>query len=115
MLIRKYASLYAAVAACAVYVAPSAIAQDTDVLEHMHAHSDAVMAIRQSVIAGSPGGVKESARWLLEHEPPAIVAAGWADYLPAMRAAAKEALDATDLTAAAAATSRRGLGIARRV
>jgi mono/diheme cytochrome c family protein len=109
MLIRKHASLYAAFATCAVCATPTATAQDTEVLEHMHAHSDAVMAIRQSVIAGSPGGVKESARWLLEHEPPASVAAGWADYLPAMRAAAKEALDASDLTAAAAATSRLGL------
>ena len=109
MLIPKYAPLFTALAIAAVCALPSATAQNTEVLEHMHAHSDAVLAIRQSVIAGSLDGVGESARWLVEHEPPASVAAGWSDYVPAMRTAAQNALDATDLTAAAAAASRLGL------
>ena len=99
----------AALAISIVCALPLANAQDADVLEHMHAHADAVLAIRQSVILGSKEGVTESARWLVEHEPPAAVAAGWNDYVPAMRAAAQEALDASDLTAAAAATGRLGL------
>ena len=98
----------AALSIIVVWALPSAIAQDTDIVEHMHAHADAVMSMRQAVIAGSLDGVAESARWLVEHEPPAAVAAGWADYVPAMRSAAQAALDATDLAAAAAATSRLG-------
>lgn len=109
MQIPRHTPLYAALAIWLVCAPPPAIAQDTDVLEHMHAHADAVLAIRQSVIAGSLDGVGESARWLVEHEPPASVAAGWADYVPAMRTAAQQALDASDLTAAAAAISRLGL------
>jgi cytochrome c556 len=109
MLKPRHALICAVFATCAICVLPPATAQDTEVLEHMHAHSDAVLAIRQSVIAGSLDGVAESARWLVEHETPSDVAASWADYVPAMRAAAQEALDASDLEAAAAATSRLGL------
>ena len=84
-------------------------AQDSAILDHMHDHYDAVVRIQSAVIAGSLEGTRESARWLAEHDAPAGMPAQWAEHVDAMRLAARAALDAEDLTAAANATSQLGL------
>jgi mono/diheme cytochrome c family protein len=78
-------------------------------LEHMHDHYDAVIKIQSAVIAGSLEGTREPAKWLAEHQAPAGMPAQWAEHTEAMRAAARDTLEAQDLTAAATATSRLGL------
>lgn len=86
-----------------------ASAQDATVLEHMHEHYDAVLKIQSAVIAGSLEDTREPSRWLIEHQTPAGLPAGWEGYVEAMRTAARDTLNAQDVTSAASATSRLGL------
>ncbi len=109
MITIKKTFLGVACALWAVGVGTFVNAQETTVLEHMHEHYDAVVKIQRAVIAGSLEGVRDPARWLLEHEAPAGLPAGWEEHVDALRAAAREALDSPDVAAAASATSRLGL------
>lgn len=93
----------------AIGAANVASAQDTTLLEHMHDHYDAVMKIQSAVIAGSLEDTRESARWLVEHQTPAALPAGWEQHVDAMRTAALDMLNAQDVASAASATSRLGL------
>ena len=81
-------------------------AQDASVVEHMHDHYDAVQKIQAAVIAGSLEGTREPARWLVEHEAPTALPANWEEHVDAMRAAARDTLNAQDVATAAGATSR---------
>lgn len=96
--------------ACALllFAATLASAQQQTLVEHMHEHYDAVVRIQTAVIAGSLEATREPARWLVEHPAPEGIPAEWQIHVEAMRDAARAALDARDLTAAANATSRLG-------
>lgn len=85
-----------------------AAAQD-DILSHMHDHYDAVVKIQTAIIAGALEDTRESARWLVEHQAPAGLPARWEEHVDAMRTAARDTLNAQDVTTAASATSRLGL------
>ena len=69
----------------------------------MQMHFTAARAIRTFVIAGQLDGVPESAEWLIEHETPPGLPAGWRPYIADMRQYAEEAADAGHLVFAAAA------------
>lgn len=90
-------------------VATMAGAADESLVEHMHGHYDAVVRIQSAVIAGSLEATREPAALLVEHPAPAGMPAEWQEHVDAMRAAARDALEAEDLAAAADATSRLGL------
>ncbi len=99
-------------AGCALWAlgaATMASAQDGSMLEHMHDHYEAVIKIQSAVIAGKLEDTREPARWLLEHDAPAGLPESWGEHVDAMRAAARDTLDAEDLDSAATATSRLGL------
>ena len=102
-------SLFVAYATWAVSAATVASAQEATVLEHMHDHHDAVIKIQRAVIAGSLEDTREPARWLVEHESPVGLPAAWTEHVDAMRAAARDTLNAQDVTSAASATSRLGV------
>ena len=102
-------SLFVAYATWAVSAATVASAQEDTVLEHMHDHHDAVIKIQRAVIAGSLEDTREPARWLVEHPSPVGLPAAWTEHVDAMRAAARDTLNAQDVTSAASATSRLGV------
>lgn len=98
--------------ACAAWAAGAVTtvsARDAAVIDHMHEHLDAVQKIQSAVIAGSLEDTREPARWLVEHEAPPGLPGSWEEHVEAMRATARDSLEAQDLAAAASATSRLGL------
>ena len=105
----KTFGLFLAFAVSAVAAASVASAQEASFVEHMHDHYDAVRKIQSAVIAGSLEGTREPATWLIEHESPVGLPAGWVEHVDAMRAAARDTLNAQDVTSAAGATSRLGV------
>lgn len=105
----KKLSLLTAYATWAIGAATVASAQEASVLEHMHDHHDAVIKIQRAVIAGSLEDTREPARWLIEHDSPVGLPARWEEHVDAMRTAARDTLDAQDVTSAAGATSRLGV------
>lgn len=101
--------LCVAYALLAVGAALVAIAQDANVAGHMRYHHDAMLKIQSAVIAGLLLDTRQPARWIMEHQPPAGLAAGTEGYVDAMRMAARDMLNAQDIVSAARATSRIGL------
>ena len=102
-------ALWVGCAVGTVGAASLSLAGDAGVVKHMHEHFDAVTKIKQAVVAGSLEGTREPASYLVEHEAPDGIPADWAPYVDAMREAAQGVLDASDLMAAASATSELGL------
>jgi cytochrome c556 len=102
-------SLSTICAAWAIGAATLASGQETAILDHMHDHYDAVVKVQSAIIAGSLEGTREPARWLAEHEAPAGMPGQWAEHVDAMRAAARDSLEAQDLATAATAASRMGI------
>lgn len=84
-------------------------AQDKALLDQMHSNYDAALAIKSAIIAGSLEGARGPAQQLAGQSRPADLLDQWADYDDAMKAAARDVAAATDLLAAAEATSRLGL------
>lgn len=107
MTIRRTIGLAAAL--CALGAAATGVARDSATADHMHEHYDAVLSIQAAVIAGALEDTREPAKWLLEHETPAGLPAGSAEYVEAMRKAAGDVLAASDLATAATATSQLGV------
>ena len=73
---------------------------------HMHEHYASVTQIQSAIIRGDLDAVREPAQWLAAHPAPTEMPDAWNPYLEAMRSAARAAVEATDFTAAATATSQ---------
>jgi cytochrome c556 len=69
--------------------------------DHMHGHLDQISAVKAAVIAGDLDAVRAPATWLAEHEQPAGMPSAWAPYVNEMRAQARVAATASDLTTVA--------------
>lgn len=80
----------------------------TAIAEHMHGHLDRVVAVKAAVISGNLGGVYAPANWLAEHQEPAELSRKWRPFADGMRASARRAAEARDLTTAAAAVGQTG-------
>lgn len=101
--------LAAAAVVLSLLLADIAAEEDVSaVAEHMHSHLDKVVAIKSAVIAGYLEQVRAPATWLAEHDAPAGFPAAWAPLEEEMRAYARQAAGAPDLSTAAAAVS--GIG-----
>ncbi|HSL24528.1 MAG TPA: hypothetical protein VK886_23530 [Vicinamibacterales bacterium] len=73
--------------------------------QHMREHYTKVLDVEMAVIRGDLEGAHASAMWLAAHESSKELDKGSAAHIAAMRQAARQAADATDLTAAATATA----------
>jgi len=72
--------------------------------EHMQAHFDAIVAVRDALIAGSLDEARAKARWIVENEAePGI--ASWGQYVAEIRERAAEVVNASGIEAAAAASA----------
>ncbi len=80
---------------------PSAV----DVVGHMHEHLTAITTIKDAVIRGDLKATREPARWLAGHQAPDNVPEQWSGSIEAMRTAARTAVEAQDLEAAAGAAA----------
>lgn len=71
----------------------------------MSEHFSRATTLQQALIDGDLERVHASAKWMTEHDDPKAMPASASADLEAMRAAAKQALDAPDLAAAAKASA----------
>ncbi|UCD23871.1 MAG: hypothetical protein JSW51_12690 [Gemmatimonadota bacterium] len=95
--------------AAVVVVAALACGQPQTTVEHMEQHFEEVDAVKDAIIAGDLTAVKQPAAWLAEHEAAADLPGEWEPFVADMKAAAKTAEDATEISVAAVATAEMAL------
>jgi mono/diheme cytochrome c family protein len=85
--------------------APYAERSTPSLATHMHEHFTGGAKMRDAVIAGDLAALKRDAQWMAEHELSKTFPADWKPHVESFQDAAKKALDARDLDAAANATA----------
>ncbi len=99
-------------AALTFVVAFIACGQTETTVDHMEKHFDEVEAVKTAIIAGDIEAARQPAQWLATHEPPADLPGDWEPFVTQMQAAATDASEAGDVSAAAAAIGQMALSCA---
>jgi len=72
---------------------------------HMQEHFTQAKAIQEAVIDGDLEGLRSAAQWVADHQLAEGLPEGWEPYVTEMQRAARQALEATDVSTAAAAAA----------
>ena len=72
---------------------------------HMQEHFIQAKAIQEAVIDGDLGGLRSAAQWVADHQAAEDLPEGWEPYVAGIRSAARQALEATDVSTAATAAA----------
>ena len=76
-----------------------------DLAAHMQEHFTQAKAIQEAVIDGDLEGLRSAAQWVADHQVAEGLPEGWEPYITEMQSAARQALEATDVSTAATAAA----------
>ncbi len=72
---------------------------------HMQEHFIQAKAIQEAVIDGDLEGLRSAAQWVADHQAAEGLPEGWEPYIAEIQSAARQALEATDVSTAATAAA----------
>lgn len=93
------------IAAVSAHLGEQTVRSDPERAEHMRAHFGQAMAVHAAVIRGDLPAVAAAAKALADDEGPASLPAGSGRHVATLRRAARQAIDAKDIVAAAYSTA----------